>query len=72
MEPPVGAEWLLWLKNSVLAEAVRRLFWAYPLVKALHILGISLLVGSVAMFDLRLLGASRHVRVADIARHLLP
>jgi hypothetical protein len=72
MESPVGAEWLLWLRNSVLAEAVRGWFWAYPFVKALHILGISLLVGSVAMFDLRLLETSHHVRVADMARHLLP
>jgi hypothetical protein len=72
MEPPVVAEWLLWLKNSVLAEAVGGYFWAYPLVKAFHILGISLLVGSVAMFDLRLLGISCHVRVADMAQHLLP
>jgi hypothetical protein len=72
MESPVGAEWLLWLRNSVLAGVVRGWFWAYPLAKALHILGISLLVGSVAMFDLRLLGVSRHVRVADMARHLLP
>lgn len=72
MESPVGAEWLLWLKNSVLAEAVRQWVWAYPLVETLHILGITLLVGSVTMFDLRLLGVSRHVLVTDMAGHLLP
>lgn len=66
-----GTEWL-WLENSVLAEAIRQWVWAYPLIETLHILGITLLVGSVAMFDLRLLGISRHVLVTDMAGHLLP
>jgi hypothetical protein len=72
MEPQAVTEWLLWLKNSALAEAMRQQFWAYPLVETLHILGIAVLVGSVAMFDLRLLGVSRHTLVTDMAQHLLP
>lgn len=72
MSSQLGTEWLLWLENSVLAEAIRQWVWAYPLIEALHILGISLLVGSVAMLDLRLLGISRHVRVTDMAGHILP
>jgi hypothetical protein len=40
-------------------------------VEIVHILGFVLLVGSVAMFDLRLLGVSRKLPVAGMARHLL-
>lgn len=72
MSSQLGIEWLLWLKNSVLASAIRQWVWAYPLIEALHILGITLLVGSVAMLDLRLLGISRHVMVTDMAGHILP
>jgi hypothetical protein len=66
-----GTDWL-WLENSALAEAIRQWVWAYPLIETLHILSITILVGSVAMFDLRLLGMSRHVLVTDMAGHLLP
>lgn len=67
-----GAEWLQWLNDSAVAEAIRQQFWAYPVIEAVHILGITLLVGAVAMFDLRLLGVSRHLQVTAMARHLLP
>lgn len=66
-----GTDWL-WLENSVLAEALRQWVWTYPLIETLHILGITILVGSVAMFDLRLLGISWNVMVTDMAGHLLP
>ncbi len=69
---PVGPAWLMWLEHSALAVAMRNWIWLYPIVEIVHILGIVLLAGSAFMFDLRLLGLSRHVRVTDMARHLLP
>jgi hypothetical protein len=72
MESAGDAAWLLWLSTSPLVEAIRQWVWVYPLVEAVHILGITILVGSVAMFDLRLLGLSRHLLVTDLAQHLLP
>lgn len=68
----LGTQWWLWLENSVLAEAIRQWVWAYPFIEILHILSITLLVGSVVMFDLRLLGVSRHVTIAAMAEQLLP
>lgn len=44
-------------------EALRNSTYLYPLVNAGHILGVSLLVGSVAPLDLRLLGVWRHYPV---------
>ena len=64
--------WLVWLDGTALAAAMREWTWLYPTVEIVHIIGIITLVGSAAMFDLRLLGVSRGLPVADMARHLLP
>jgi hypothetical protein len=68
---PLGAAWL-WLETTALAHAMRQWPWLYPVVEIVHIVGIALLVGAAAMFDLRLLGVSRGLPVAEMARHLLP
>ena len=51
---------------------MREWLWLYPAVEIIHILGFVLLAGSVAMFDLRVLGLSRGIPVPALARHLLP
>jgi len=60
------------LEASSLAHAMRTWLWLYPSVEIVHIAGFSILFGSVAMFDLRLLGTSRSLSVRGLARHLLP
>jgi hypothetical protein len=42
--------------------------WAWPLCESLHFLGLSLLVGTVGMFDLRLLGVGRQIPPAQLHR----
>ena len=69
---PLAAAWLGWLETTALAQAMRQWLWLYPVVEIVHIVGIVLLVGAAAMFDLRLLGVSRRLPVAEMARHLLP
>lgn len=64
--------WLTELENSVIAELVQQWIWFYPLTETMHILGLAILFGSIAMFDLRLLGFSRQLLVTDLAQHLLP
>jgi len=54
------------------AQAMRQWLWLYPSVEIVHILGFVLLAGSIAMFDLRVLGLSRAIPVPALARHLLP
>ncbi|HEY7365610.1 MAG TPA: DUF6644 family protein [Methylomirabilota bacterium] len=70
--PPTGPAWLVWLETTYLADAMRQWLWLYPIVEIVHIVGIVLLVGAAAMFDLRLLGVSPRLPVAEMARHLLP
>lgn len=55
-----------------LAQALREGAWLYPAIETLHIIGFSVLVGAVAMFDLRVLGFGRQLPVKALARHLLP
>jgi hypothetical protein len=72
MHPPLGPAWLVWLETSAVAAAMRHWLWLYPIVEIVHIVGFVVLVGAAIMFDLRLLGLSRHLPAADLARHLLP
>jgi hypothetical protein len=63
--------WLDWMNDSSLGAAMRGDLWLYPMVEVMHIVGFSVLVGAVVMFDLRVLGLSRSIQVTALARHLL-
>jgi hypothetical protein len=54
-----------------LAQALRHSEWLYPLVEVVHIAGIALLVGSVWVFDLRVLGLGQ-APIRQLARATLP
>lgn len=60
------------IEASALGLAMRQSLWLYPIVETLHIVGIALLVGSIAVLDLRLLGLSRAIPVRKLAAHVLP
>ncbi|MBI6619015.1 hypothetical protein YA0783_11955 [Pseudomonas corrugata] len=68
---PVAQSWIDRLGDSSLGVAMRSDLWLYPLVEVVHIVGFSVLVGAVVMFDLRVLGLSRDIAVTALARHLL-
>ena len=70
MTPAGGA--LGALEASGLGRAMREWLWLYPAVEIVHIAGIALLFGSIAVLDLRLLGLSRRVSVKQLAAHVLP
>jgi hypothetical protein len=70
--PSGAAAWLVWLEATGLGVAMRQWLWLYPIVEIVHIMGIVALVGGAVMFDLRLLGFSRHLPVSAMAAHLLP
>jgi hypothetical protein len=67
---PSGA--LATLEGSGLGQAMRQWLWLYPSVEIVHIVGIGLLFGSIAVLDLRLLGLSRSISVRRLASHVLP
>jgi hypothetical protein len=58
------------LAASPPASALRASRVAYPVVNALHILGLAALFGAILALDLRLLGAARAIPAAPLARYL--
>ena len=72
MQQESGATALAWIERSALATAMRQDLWLYPSVEIVHIWGFVVLVGSIAMLDLRLLGLSSQVPVRQLTRHLMP
>jgi hypothetical protein len=62
-----------WLEQSPIGAAVRQSLWLFPAIETAHLLGMTVLVGTAAAFDLRLLGrALQRTRISDLARRLLP
>jgi hypothetical protein len=49
----------LWLEGTALSERVNWSSWVWPLCECLHFLGFTLLIGTVGLFDLRVLGMAR-------------
>jgi hypothetical protein len=64
---PIGA-----IEASAFGQVLRESHWLFPAVETVHLVGIAVLVGSVAVFDLRLLGFSRALPVRRLAAHILP
>jgi len=60
------------IEASAFAQAMRQWLWLYPSVEIVHLVGIAVLVGSIAVLDLRLLGISRSLSVRRLGAHLLP
>jgi hypothetical protein len=59
------------LAATPISNAMREGIWLYPIVEIVHIAGFSVLVGSVVLFDLRVLGFARTLPVSALGRHLL-
>ncbi len=62
-----------WLEHTAVGAGIRESLWLFPAIETLHLLGMALLLATVAAYDLRLLGlALRSQRVSRLARQLLP
>ena len=62
-----------WLEQTPVGAGVRESLWLFPVIETVHLLGMAALVGTIAVFDLRLLGwALQRERVSELAGRLLP
>jgi hypothetical protein len=62
-----------WVNDSRLGTSIRGSIWVFPIIETVHVLGITLVAGTVAIFDLRLLGLlMKREPVSQIARQILP
>jgi hypothetical protein len=62
-----------WLEQTPVGASVRQSLWLFPAVETVHLLGMTALVGTIAILDLRLLGFSMgRTPVSALAHRLLP
>lgn len=61
----------LWIRSTPISWVMNNIPWAWPLCESMHFIGLSMLVGTVGFFDLRLLGFARRVPIAALHR-LIP
>jgi hypothetical protein len=62
---------LQWIEQSWLGQAMQASQWAFPICETLHFFGLCILIGSIAIIDLRLLGYTRALSIRVI-HQLLP
>ncbi len=60
------------IEASGLGRFMREALWAYPAAETVHIVGLALLFGSIAIVDLRLIGAGRRVPAAALVGYAVP
>ncbi|MBP1884361.1 DUF6644 family protein [Sinorhizobium mexicanum] len=62
-----------WLGQSSVAQAIQISGWMFPTIESVHVIAISLVVGVIAIMDLRLLGLTSGTRaVTAVSRDTLP
>ena len=66
-------EFNTWLGATPLSVLIQKVLWIIPTVQTVHILAISAVLASMAMFDLRLLGlvGTRH-SIVSLSRRVMP
>ena len=66
-------ELLRWIDETDFAELIRSSLWLFPTLETIHVIAIGLVVGSIAVVDMRLLGlAGRNRAISEISEELLP
>ena len=69
------AAFQIWLERTLRTinpvAAVMHSRWGWPAAESIHFIGLSLLIGSIGLFDLRLLGMGKRIPIAALHR-LIP
>lgn len=64
---------LEWLQSTAPAVFIHQKAWAFTTIAVIHVFAVSLVIGTIAMVDLRLLGfASTRRPFTELARAILP
>src|SRR3569833_894165 len=67
------ADMLTWLEHRPFAIAIAESTWLFPITETVHVLALTVVIGAVAMMDLRLLGVgNKDRRVSDVISSSLP
>lgn len=61
------------LQDTSVAAFIRESGWVFPTLESIHVIGIAVVYGTIAVVDLRLLGVTAHRRSAlRLIKDLLP
>jgi hypothetical protein len=61
-----------WCETSHIGAGIRRSVWQFQVIETIHIMGLTVLLASVIIVDLRLLGmVLRRHRIAEVARDFM-
>lgn len=64
---------LQWIASTNASIFIKQSSWAFPAIESLHVIALSLVVGTITIVDLRLLGlASTRRRYTSLSRAVLP
>jgi hypothetical protein len=70
---PFLTELCNWLESTRLAVSIAESSWAFPTIESIHVVAITLVVGSILVADLRLLGLAWNSRpVTEVLHDVLP
>jgi hypothetical protein len=62
-----------WIGNTRVAEAINTSEWLFPVIESIHITGLAVLIGTIAIVDFRLLGlVLPRWQVCQLAAELKP
>lgn len=62
-----------WLETSAVGTTVSQSTWLFPAIETVHVIALALVVGSIAVLDLRLLDRTWRVRaVTELTLDVLP
>ena len=62
-----------WIGNTSVSVGIRESIWTYPIIESVHVLGLTLFLGLLLLWDTRLLGfVLRRVPVSALWRQLFP
>ena len=62
-----------WLQNTPIGSFISASTWAFPTIETIHVFALVIVVGTIAIVDLRLLGvASRNRSVSQLSNDVLP
>ena len=62
-----------WLEATPLAVKISESEWLFPTIETIHVIALTLVIGSIAMLDLRMLGVSnRSMGVMQLSEEVLP
>jgi hypothetical protein len=62
-----------WVEATTIGHTIRQSLWLFPVIEAVHLLGLSVLGGAVLIVDLRMLGAGlRNHAISQVARDARP